>query len=254
MKTALFLHMGPGLNAVTESMLLGSRNPAVDYWDQPSVTGENAFSDLVEAAITKAKALAAASGKPIELIAHSFGGHLAREIIDKTPETVASLTLLSTGHDLVASFHTLLRKLEKDSETPAELLLKMTEYLRENPGARLATFWLEVGMIVKDQTFGRPYWPTKELFQNFLAVFAKAPPLSFPTFKAVVNSFLRKRDFIPKRMQWKGPVSLILGDCDPLIQVSETVMYWQTLFPQLTKTIRKNSGHYAHIEDVLRKI
>lgn len=246
--------MGPGLNSTAESILLSSQNPTVDYWDQPAVTGDRAFEDLVDAAVTRAQTLAQASGKPIKLIAHSFGGQIAREIIAKTPETVDSLTLLSAGHDLVASFHSLLTALSVDTETPTELRLKATTFLHEHPEARLENFWTEVGMIVQDPSFERLYWPSIELYQNYTVIAEKAPPLSFPTFKDVANSFLRKVDFIPKRMQWKGPVSLTLGDRDPLILVSETEKYWQTLFPQLTKTIRKNSGHFVHLEDVLRKI
>ncbi len=250
-KSTLFLHMGPGLNAGIERKLFSHKNPEVDYWDQPAVRGPHAYSDLLAETLRRVESLYASGSSPINLVAHSFGGILAAEVLRKIPEKVSSLTLLSTGHDLVKSFYLLLSRLASDSATPADLRKKMETHLRENPEPTLDPFWSTIGMIVEDPNFMRLYWPTDSHFTEHRKLAEKFPPLDFLTFEATLNSYLRIPSEIPKRISWDGPVTLILGDRDPLLTVGETTRYWRTLFPSLLSKVRPGSGHFVHLEDYI---
>lgn len=250
-KTTLFLHMGPGLTAGVERVVLGPLHPEVDYWDQPLVSGLNAFTDLVNAALARAELLAENNRGKVHLVAHSFGGHIAREICELRPKSVASLTLFNTGFDVVGGFHSLLNALARDPGTPAALRKSAIDFLLSNPVSHLELLWPMFGIITQDPNFMRLYWKNEALFLRHQKLSANLPPFAFQTYQDALNSFLKTFNATPKQPSWDGPVHLVLGDSDPTISAGETITYWQTVFPKLTTAIRKKSCHFTHLEDEL---
>lgn len=244
--------MGPGLNSFVERELLREKWPtACDFWDQPQVTGDSAYRDLIDAALSKAETLSEGGRRKIDLIAHSFGGHLARECVEKMGETVNSVRLISTGHDPTVGFHRLLGKLSIDGETPAAVRDAAQALLARYPIPDQAPLWEMVGLIVQDPAFMRLYWPSRNHYDAYLKASARAPQLAFQTFQDVLNDFSRNGPPIPSRISWKGKAELILGSEDPLIDPTKVRSYWETCFSNLKVSIQPHSGHYPHLENVL---
>lgn len=251
----LFLHMGPGMNAGAERLLLGKlpAYSAVDFWDQPASTGPGAFNRIAEAATVRAEALAQTHGEPIALIAHSFGGHFAREIILRSPQSVHSVCLISAGHDVAGQFLRLLTKLSVNEETPADLAREMRDYLRNSTGDAVSHVWEIIGWITRDPNFMRLYWSDRRQFDVFTHLTRDLPPLDFETFQCVVKDFLTSPSFMPTSMEWKGKAELVLGANDPLMDLRDCPAYWRGFFPQLEVEVRRSSGHYPHLESALAK-
>src|ERR1700737_4149464 len=84
---ALFLHWGPGCNAEVERRWFGD-GTLIDWWDQPKVTGPQAFETIASAARARLDDLHALTGDPLHLIAHSFGGKLAQALAESSPEKI----------------------------------------------------------------------------------------------------------------------------------------------------------------------
>ncbi len=245
--------MGPGMNAGAERLLL-AKDPAyaeVDFWDQPQATGTDAFTKIARAATERAEALARGHGGPIDLIAHSFGGHFAREIAENRPDLVRSIRLISTSHDVAGQFLRLMRTHAVDPETPAELAVEMQSLLRQISDDGRSRIWEIIGLITRDPSFMRLYWPKREQFDTFVNLTRTLPALHAETFASVVKEYLNNLSDMPTRMPWKGKAELVLGAIDPLISVDEAEKYWRRCFPRLEVEIRESSGHYPHLETPL---
>ncbi len=250
--TTLFLHMGPGMNAGVERQVLQNSYPNTVFWDQPIIQGENAFVELTNECIEKSKSLYQTFRKPIHLHAHSFGGMLALEMIKKCPEIYASLTLCATGSDPVFGYFQLLKRIVNSNETDPKIKSKAIEFFKTHSEPTLSTLWELIGMIAAEPDFMRLYWTEKNKFSKFKNLTANAPPIHFGAFHDILNSFLKNFDNIPKRISWDKPCTLILGDQDPLISVMDTSAFWKTSLPQIEINVRKNSGHFVHIEDFIK--
>ncbi|MBS0337665.1 MAG: alpha/beta hydrolase, partial [Proteobacteria bacterium] len=70
----LYLHAGPGLSAAMERQWFGTTLP-VHWWDQPVAAAADAqpYRSLLDAARAELVRLADTAGRPVDVIAHSFG-------------------------------------------------------------------------------------------------------------------------------------------------------------------------------------
>jgi pimeloyl-ACP methyl ester carboxylesterase len=246
-KSTLFLHMGPGLNAYVERQLMQDQRPEVYFWDQPPVEGPTAYEQLIEAAITVVDEMQKAAAKPIHLLAHSFGGHLAKEILYQRPMSVASCDFFSTGFDPAQGFHHLLMKLQHDSQTSVAVKRKMADVLSRHPSASAENVWEIIAQILEEPDFMRLYWPTVQQYERYKKISSGGPAFQATTFEDVLKGFFRR----PARSgphPWKGPLALFLGAGDPLISVPEDSACWRQLFPGLTLAVVPDSGHYPHLK------
>lgn len=245
--------MGPGLSAFAEREILSQSWPKnTDFWDQPAVSGPAAYRDLVEATFEKIETLSAGGKNKIDLVAHSFGGNLARECLEKMGASVASVRLISTGPDPVAGFHRLLKRLVAEEETESTLQKKIAAFFAESPLPGRESLWEMIGLIGQDPNFMRIYWPERALYDAYNGIAARGPGIDFSTFQDVLNDFSRKDPAIPSRILWKGKAELILGEKDPLLDPEEVARYWRTCFPELDVRRKPDSGHFPHLEDALR--
>jgi pimeloyl-ACP methyl ester carboxylesterase len=243
--------MGPGLNSFPEERLLAAIWPEnTVFWNQPPTSGSEAYRDLVGYTLEKLDDLA--QKEKINLIGHSFGGHLLRECLTNRPEKVNSVTLISTGHDPITGFHRLLEKLLADNETPLIAKEKVTELVLKYPNLNDAPLLELVQAIVQDPEFMRLYWPNFSEYLKFKTINELAPAFHFQTFIDVLNDFSRNASSIPTRIEWKGDAELILGENDPLINTDRTESYWKTCIQDLHVTKVPNSGHFPHLENMFR--
>ncbi|MGE0763535.1 MAG: alpha/beta fold hydrolase [Bdellovibrionales bacterium] len=247
MKSTLFLHMGPGLNAHVERQVLSAHFPEVHFWDQPAVLGPGAFDQLVQSALAQVESMYQSTQRPVKLMAHSFGGQLARAIIGRRPELIGDSIFYNAGYCPATAFYRLLRRLGQDAQTPGDLKQDIAAFLKLHPQAEINRLWDYVTMVVRDANFMRLYWAKQKHFEHYVALSAGGPTLLFQTFQDVLNDFyLIRRP--AQRLAWSGRVRLEMGDQDPLIDVQADASQWGAIFANLHLVVQPDSGHYSHLE------
>ncbi len=224
-KDALFLHMGPGMNSHIESRLFQNTYPNIEFWDQ----GEAAsFSHIVDKALQKM----ALNKKSI--IAHSFGGLIATEIVNRVPEQVTRLQLISSGFHFKNSFF--------------HLLTKINPLIEIQKPRSIEDFWKLYSMVCKKKEFLKYYFGNESSYFRYLELAKDSPPLRENVFRSVAESYL-KHQLKKARSRFTGPVYLYLGEKDPLIDIQAEIAAWKSVFPQVKIKTYKDHGHFIHIED-----
>lgn len=256
-KVGIFLHMGPGFNAQIEKKLLQSTHPNIIYWDQPKISEPSAaFSKLIEATHERIQSLYKKNNnQPVHLVAHSFGGHLAHQLILKFPELIASCDFYSTGYNIPEGFLKLLTNIGNSPDTNADLKNEIQTFLTtyKKTGNPNQDTWSYISLIVKDPAFNKYYWPTGELFQKYVNFASAVEPLDMASFQNILSDFLNS-EFHPERpkaSKWSGQINIYLGEKDPLINTTSETSIWNKIFPQAKFHILKDSGHFIHLENIL---
>jgi pimeloyl-ACP methyl ester carboxylesterase len=98
--SVFYLHGGPGLSPVFES----TRYPEarhVHWWHQPLAKpcAERPYLDLLQAALTEFRRVAAERGEPLTVMANSFGAHLAVYLAQQAPELIKNIVLLAPTYN-----------------------------------------------------------------------------------------------------------------------------------------------------------
>ena len=236
MKTKLYLHMGPGFHSEIAKKKYGDIE-AVDFWNQPPCGN---FDELVSAANEKTAALAKAASQPISLIAHSFGGQLARMIQQSQPENVKEIILVNSALDPFECFINLAPYVNPENS-------KMDfDSIRKAPVQEKVDFILG---LASTPGFNDLYWHSKDKMNALAPLFAEAPQLDIGVFLKVFPDFLAKKDQLFKTSSWKGPVRIYHSVYDLLLSKSKDVDSWSQVFPQAEFIRRSDSGHYLLLED-----
>lgn len=241
----LFLHGGPGLNAGVERIWFGD-SLQVDWWDQPAVPpcARSPFEFLVHAAEKRLCTLAR-SDAPIALLAHSFGARLAVELVRRQPSRITHITLLAGIFDLTSAFialaKTLIIKQCPSRELRSSLALagdshnfqavrKLVEELLTTPGMS-DHFWAP---------------QSHRLRERFNTIAATALHHDTTTLFAVLEEGL-ENSLAPAPAGYSGPVRLLMGKHDPLLEIERDLARWQVIFPGLQLDICE-AGHNPHFE------
>jgi pimeloyl-ACP methyl ester carboxylesterase len=246
--------MGPGANAEVERILIGNNNPEMLFWDQPlQHTETDAFKNLIIEAQEKVAQLVEENDGPIHVMAHSFGGHLFHQLSLKTPESFLSCSMMATGYDIVNGFYRLLIQVGSHPATESNLKSKITEYLSTNPKPKASELWNYAGLIAQDPAFFRLYWPSEDLFSAFVPYASRSKPMDMQSFQNIINDFVKNyySPDNPLPSPWDGPVELVLGEKDPLIDIAHESGIWRRIFPQIKIKVLKDSGHFLHLEKIL---
>ena len=239
----LFLHGGPGLNAVLEKQRFGSTLP-VDWWDQPHVSAEvdAPFEWLVDAAEKEVRRLFDVQAKPVALVANSFGAHLAVALIERVPKKIASLDILGGILDVRTAF---VRLAQRISEVNGDADLKaLSDHAKESGDNE--SLW---ALIAKLFTVGNLldfYWslnaqPQREAMK---ALAASGLLVHAATFQAVLADFLKRKP--PAAPMFGGPVRVLIGRFDPYARENDADL-WRPMFPQATVQLVE-AGHFPHLE------
>lgn len=256
-KDILFLHMGPGYNSFVERRLLGPHLATVEFWDQPyQQKPHQAFSRLVEATLEKVMDMYKAKGSsPIAIVTHSFGAHIATEIIRKHPELVNRINLISPNYDLRKSFVNLARNVLTASDIIPEpvaegLKLKLKLKLKSlaSPISK-DDFWEIINVLLKYPNYFKLYWASEEAMNQFLLIAKEAPEIHLESFINVSNDFLDRyqdRELVP--VAWNGHVSVFFGQQDPMINMEAEKAIWRSIYPQAQIEVIENISHNLHFE------
>lgn len=257
-KVGLFLHMGPGQNAQVEKKLLQQHFKNILFFDQPKTPNKlNAFNDLVESCHEQIKILYKKNNdRPVHIMAHSFGGHLANQLLNRCPELIESCDMYSTGYDIPAGFFKLLRTIGESTRTNIHLKNEIIDYIKltqPNSSNHLTNMWSYIGLIAKDPSYFTYYWPNDKLLQNYLNIAAHTDPIDMLSFQNVLSDFLETKfnPTNPAICNWTGPMTIYLGDNDPLINIDHETKIWNKIFIQAKIKSVNNSSHFIHLEPFL---
>lgn len=241
----LFLHGGPGLSAIGERRVHGATLP-IDWWDQPrTVTAApRPFHALVDAAAERAAAVAAA-GK-VHLVGHSFGAVLAHRLSLRMPERIASITLLAPAHDLADVFVRLGSYVTRFVDDPAPLDAAVARLLaapRDFAAAQALS-----GIVYTVPAFLTAYWSpwAGDKLAWFGDLMQKEPVFDGAAFDAIAGDAWPELG-PPAVSGFAGPVDIVYGDADVLVDAAASLPLWRQAFPQAGSRV-VHSGHMIQVE------
>lgn len=250
----LFLHWGPGGNAYVEQTLLARRYPQVHFWSQPGIERPSrAFEHLLDAASAEVERLAGAGGRPVNLIAHSFGGHLAAALLARMPDKIGHCHLFSTAYDIASGFRSLLQIMASSPQTEEDLKRQIDRLLLS--AAPVVSDWRQlrqqIELIFSDPGVLRHYWSRPAQYSAYVALAASAPPLHVQTFENVLRDFLAKHFGRGHPFTGTQRITIELGGKDPLFDLADARRSWAWHFPTAQIIERPGSGHFIHLEPYL---
>jgi pimeloyl-ACP methyl ester carboxylesterase len=244
-KNTLFLHGGPGLHSAVERVWFGDALN-VEWWDQPSVSADfSPFSALVTHSASRIEALAASCDGSSNLIAHSFGGLIAVELVRMHPELIGSITLLGCPPDPIGQFILLARRLiEAGYVFPGlrDALVEVEHSCNVNNFFALVQACYPDGAI-PDIYFGPDSAAARE---RYLAIATQTTPMDAASFFMVMQPLLDK-PYTMQRSAFGGTVNILMGQHDPLLDLETDSKKWRSIFPQAKISI-VNAGHGVHFE------
>lgn len=245
--TALYLQGGPGLNSAVERAWFGDSHPIL-WWDQPRfpADGKNAYQATLDAAAEKLAELHGVQGKPIHVIAWSFGARLALDLAHHTPEMISALTLLAPSFCLGTAF-------DRMSTYLASKGLSDSAHLRprrspEDRSENHDDFMQRVMTILSIPDLFSHYWaPTStSQFDRHRAEAARTEWFDLPTFTAVSREIIQL-EAIPLPVENVSSVSILAGRHDPYFVPEADFILWKKFFPEATiRTV--DSAHMLPFE------
>ncbi len=250
----LFLHWGPGGCAHVERQLLGTALPQVYFWDQPAIQQEaGAFERLLEAACVEVARMGKDIGRPVKLMAHSFGGHLVSALLERLPEQIGDCHLVSTGFDIPRGFRNLLDIVAGCGTTEAGLRENVRDLLAATKGkpADRHTLRDTIDLICSDPDVLRCYWPSRGQHTAYGKIAANGPAFDLDTFLNVLNDFVARHAGSSVACSGSRRVVIELGGRDPLLVLEQERRDWLCRFPAAEIVIRPDSGHFIHLEPFL---
>jgi pimeloyl-ACP methyl ester carboxylesterase len=235
------------LSAIPERQWLGESH-GIYWWDQPRPTTEASrpFLDLVDAAQAEFTRRAIQAGGKMALLANSFGAVVALRLACRVPQHISAIILLSPVHDLGSGFIRFARRLAGASEQHSQLLAA-AEALAAKKTDR-EKFWNLVANLLGTPGFADLYWSAAALKQRqwFGALLGDPAVFDFNAFQMIVNDlFLAPEVGAP--VDFCGPVSILFGNEDVLIDMEDDRRIWQSFFPHAAVNV-VNAGHFIHME------
>ena len=241
-----FLHGGPGFSAAMERHFLGDA-AGVYWWDQPrpKVGTLSPFADLVDAIIAEFSRKVEEAGASMALLANSFGAQLAQQLAARMPQQISGITLVAPTYDPKDAYITLARRLHRQTNAP---LLESAATALENDKADIEKFWQLVGAVLSTQGFADLYWsPGFDRQRQWInQALADSAVFDFSANQAILNSFFAQ-PIVEKPSPFTGPVSIVLGKFDPLMDPAAAHHVWMRHFPQAEVSI-VHAGHFPHME------
>jgi hypothetical protein len=239
----LFLHGGPGLSAALERQRFSDTLP-VHWWDQPHVDADVAapFEWLVDTAEKELGRLFDAQERPVELLANSFGVHLALALIERVPAKIRSLDILGGALDMRTAF---VRLAQRISEVNRDAELEAVGVRAEERGDS-ESLWALIGKLFTVGNLVDFYWGpgAEEQCEAMRALAASGALVHAATFQAVLGDFLGRKPAAPPT--FSGSVRILIGRFDPYARADDAGL-WRVVFPQAAVEFVE-AGHFPHLE------
>ncbi|WP_229223663.1 alpha/beta fold hydrolase [Duganella sp. sic0402] len=248
--SVFYLHGGPALGPVFER----ARYPDathVHWWHQPLAKpcAARPYLDLQEATLTEFRRVAADAGQPLTVMASSFGAHLAVHLARHVPELIKNIVLLGPTFNPEQAALRLARRafrVHTGHQHAGKLATALAMY-EDDPGR--PRFWDVFGALsllpdVTELYFGPHGGP--EAARSFAELIQQPGAFDGPTSVATSDDF-SALDHTPVRSAFEGPVSVLFGAYDPMIDAEQDRAVWEVIFPQAA-FFKVETGHFPLLE------
>jgi pimeloyl-ACP methyl ester carboxylesterase len=253
--SVFYLHGGPALGPVFER----ARYPdatQVHWWHQPLAKpcAARPYQDLLDAALAELRRLAAERGAPLTLMASSFGAHLAVHLARQAPQLIQDIVLLApTYHPEQAALRLARRafRVHTDHQHAGKLATALAMY-EEDPGR--PRFWDVFGALSLLPDVTELYFGPNggaEAARSFAELIQQPGAFDGPTSVATSDDF-SALDHTPLRSSFGGPVSVLFGAYDPMIDAEQDRAIWESVFPQAA-FFKVETGHFPLLELTLEQ-
>ncbi|GJI98058.1 hypothetical protein RugamoR57_47760 [Duganella caerulea] len=252
MTSIFYLHGGPGMSVEVER----TRYPQaqqVQWWQQPPATpcAPHPYLDLLEAALVEFRRSVKEHGAPMTVMASSFGAHLATHLAQHAPESVERVVLLApTYNPEQAALRLARRALALNAgHADADKVTAALAAFDAAPGR--ARFWDVFGALQLLPDVPALYFGPQagDAPRHFVEVLQQ--PGGFDGVSAVAISDDFAATFrAPGRSAFNGPVSVLFGRHDPMIDAEHDGPLWRAIFPQASLRM-VDSGHFPLLETSL---
>lgn len=248
--SVFYLHGGPGLGPVFERARYPDASH-VHWWHQPLAKpcAERPYLDLLEATLIEFRRAAAEAGQPLTVMASSFGAHLAVHLARHAPELIKDIVLLAPTFNPEQAALRLARRafrVHTDHPNAGKLATALAMY-EDDPGR--PRFWDVFGALsqlpdVTDLYFG----PNggAEAARSFSELIQQPGAFDGPTSVATSDDF-SAQDHTPARSAFGGPVSVLFGAYDSMIDAEHDRTVWEIIFPQAA-FFKVETGHFPLLE------
>jgi pimeloyl-ACP methyl ester carboxylesterase len=237
----LFLHYGPGGNSFAEKEILGTLTDRINFWDQPKVKHTpTPFQSLA----LECERQTAKMTKPCNLIAHSFGCDLTASLLQKNPDSLSKIILISPLRHLPSAFINLGKNLLGKEETTG------LKTILETTGANVdaTSFWNLVTQVTSHPLYNSSFWQSQACMNHFSSLTSKAPEFDAEEWQTIIHNYIFSAPQTNFNIFKNSNVKVILGAEDPYLTPSD-FQYWQELLGNENVSIIKNAGHFPHLED-----
>ena len=248
--SVFYLHGGPGLGPVFEQARYPDASH-VHWWRQPLAKpcAARPFLDLQASALAELQRVAQERGAPLTVAASSFGAHLAVHLAQHAPELIARIVLLAPTFDPEQAALRLARRafrVHTDHPCAGQLAIALAAY-EDDPGR--ARFWDVFGALsllpdVTSLYFGPNGGAAAA--RSFAELIAQPGAFDGPTSVATSDDF-SSIDRRPVASPFGGPVTVLFGAHDPMIDAQQDQAVWSVIFPQ-AEFFKVEAGHFPLLE------
>ena len=248
-RRALFVHGGPGFTCEIERRWFGE-SLSMAWWDQPKHTAGAGprFVAVTQALAAVVEQMAATTGRPVSIVAHSYGALLAREVADSLPGQLRELVLLGPGISLCDQLLRVGRHLlgQRSAGEESTQLSAAIAAASAHPSAD-AVLAL-AGAITSLAGWRRAYFSADSVsaYQRYLQVLPEGTVADSPTFAAGVGEHLASPPD-DQASRFQGPVRVLVGRDDVSLDALAVVQFWQRVFPQAGVEF-VSAGHMIQFE------
>jgi pimeloyl-ACP methyl ester carboxylesterase len=252
--SVLYLHGGPGLGPVFERARYPDASQ-VHWWHQPLAKpcAARPYLDLQDAALAELRRLAEERGAPLTVMASSFGAHLAVHLARRAPELISDIVLLAPTFNPEQAALRLARRAFRvhiDHPNAGKLAGALAAY-EDDPGR--ARFWDVFGALSQLPDVTSLYFGPRGAAAagSFVELIQQPGAFDGPTSVATSDDF-SAADHTPARSAFTGPVAVLFGAYDPMIDAEQDSAVWSTIFPQVVFH-KVETGHFPLLELTLEE-
>jgi pimeloyl-ACP methyl ester carboxylesterase len=249
-----YLHGGPGLGPVFERARFPDASQ-VYWWQQPVVKpcAPHPYHDLQEATLAEFRRAAQEHGAPLTIMASSFGAHLAVHLARHAPESIARIVLLAPTFNPEQAALRLARRafrVHTEHANAGKLAAALAGY-EDDPGR--ARFWDVFGALSLLPDVTALYFGPlgAQAAASFVELIQQPGAFDGPTSVATSDDFAAG-DHTPAQSAFAGPVSVVFGAYDPMIDAEQDGAIWKVIFPQAS-IHRVETGHFPLLELTLEE-
>lgn len=252
--SVFYLHGGPGLAPVFEQARFPEATQ-VHWWRQPLAKpcAARPYLDLQDAALAELRRLAEERGKPLTVMASSFGAHLAVHLARRAPELITDIVLLAPTFNPEQAALRLARRAFRvhiDHANAGKLAAALAAY-DDDPGR--PRFWDVFGALSLLPDVTALYFGPRgaQAAESFVELIQQPGAFDGPTSVATADDFSAS-DHTPVESLFTGPVSVLFGAYDPMIDSELDGPVWKAIFPQAVVR-RVETGHFPLLELTLEE-